>query len=256
MQTTLFVINGSHPCVTVEQALALKGVPFRKVEIMPGMQPLMRLLFRGRTVPAIRFEDGRRVQGSRDILRVLEDRIPEPKLYGSEAIEEAERWGDEIYQSVPRTILWPALAGHPEVLHAMQAGSALPKLPMPMIKLAAPGILAIERRLNDTDDAAAREDIADLPGILDHVDALIAAGTLNGDTPNAADLQIAPTTRLLHAVADLRPLIAGRPCEAHAFRWLPQNPAEVAPGVVPADWMASATRNRSASTPAAEPVTS
>lgn len=255
MQTTLFVINGSHPCVTVEQALALKGVPFRKVEIMPGMQPLLRLLFRGRTVPAIRFEDGRRVQGSRAILRVLEDRIPEPKLYGSDAIEEAERWGDEIYQSMPRTILWPALAGHPEVLHAMQAGSALPKLPMGMVKLAAPGILAIERRLNDTDDAAAREAIADLPGILDHVDGLIADGTLNGAAPNAADLQIAPTTRLLHAVADLRPLIAGRPCEAHAFRWLPANPAEVAPGVIPADWLAGTPAKSAASAPAPEPVT-
>lgn len=256
MQNTLFVINGSHPCVTVEQALALKGVPFRKVEIMPGMQPLLRVLFPGRTVPAIRFEDGRRVQGSREILRVLEDRIPEPKLYGSDAIEEAERWGDEVYQSVPRTILWPALKGHPEVLHAMQAGSAMPKLPLPMIKVAAPGILAIERRLNDTDDAAAREAISDLPTILDHVDALIADGTLNGASPNAADLQIAPTTRLLHAIGDLRPLIAGRPCEAHAFRWLPANPAEAAPGVIPADWMAAVAKTQAQDAAAAEPVTS
>ena len=89
MQNTLFVINGSHPCVTVEQALALKGVPVRKIEIMPGMQPMLRLMFGGLTVPAIRFEDGRRVQGSRAILRVLEDRIPSPRLYGSDAIEEA-----------------------------------------------------------------------------------------------------------------------------------------------------------------------
>lgn len=237
MQNTLFVINGSHPCVTVEQALALKGVAVRKIEIMPGMQPMLRLMFGGLTVPAIRFEDGRRVQGSRAILRVLEDRIPSPRLYGSDAIEEAERWGDEVYQQVPRTIMWPSLAGHPEILHAFQAGSKLPKLPLPMVKVAAPGILAIERRLNGTDDQAARMAISGLADLYDHVDKLIADGTIDGEAPNAADLQIAPTTRLLHAIADLRPLLAGRPCEAHAFRWLPANAAEIPAGTLPADWL-------------------
>ena len=237
MRTTLFVINGSHPCITAEQALHLKGVPFRRIELLPGAQLLMRLGFPGRTVPAIRFEDGGRVQGSRAILRALEDRVPEPALYGSPEIEEAERWGDEVYQSVPRSILWPAVTGRPEVLHAFQEGSSMPKLPLPMIRLMAPGIVALERRLNATSADCARETIAELPGLLDHVDGLIAAGVLNGETPNAADLQIAPTTRLLHAIADLRPLLAGRPAEAHAFRWLAPMDVEVPAGSLPAGWL-------------------
>jgi glutathione S-transferase len=253
MQNTLFVINGSHPCVTVEQALALKGVPFRKIEIMPGMQPMMRLIFGGITVPAIRFEDGRRVQGSRAILRVLEDRIPNPRLYGSDEIEEAERWGDEVYQPVPRTILWPALDGHPEVLHAFQAGSKLPALPLAAIKVVGPVILKVERKLNGTDEAKARAAIQELPAQLDKIDDLIARGVLNGESPNAADLQIAPTTRLLHAIADLQPLMAGRPCEAHAFRWLGPNLAEVPTGTLPSDWLPEAKAASAASE--AEPVT-
>jgi glutathione S-transferase len=45
----------------------------------------MKALFGGRTVPGIRFEDGERVQGSRAILRALEQRAPEPALYGPRA---------------------------------------------------------------------------------------------------------------------------------------------------------------------------
>ena len=44
-----------------------------------------------------------------------------------------------------------------------------------------------------------RADLAALPGLLDQVDAYIADGVLGGDQPNAADLQIAPTIRLLYA---------------------------------------------------------
>jgi len=238
MQNMLLAINGSHPCLTVEQALSLKGVEHRTIEILPGMQPLLKPIFGGRTVPAFRFSDGTKAQGSRAILAELDRRIPEPPLYGSPEVIEAERWGDEHYQQAPRNILWPALAGHGEVLHAFQAGSKLPGLPLPVIKLIAPAILAAERKLNATDDEVAKNTIASLPELLDHVDGLIADGVLDGAEPNAADLQIAPTTRLLLAVADLRPLIAGRPAEKHAFRWLEQNRAEVPAGTIDPGWLA------------------
>lgn len=242
MKNTLVVINGSHPCVTVQKALELKGVEYRTVEVLPGIQPLLKPFFGGRTVPAIRFSDGTKVQGSRAILAELDRREPEPPLYGSPEVMEAERWGDEHYQQVPRNIMWPVLAGHGEVLHAFQAGSKLPALPLPVVKTIAPGILAIERKLNNTDDDTARAAIASLPDLLDHVDGLIADGVLNGAEPNAADLQIAPTTRLLHATADLRPLIAGRPAEAHAFRWLNENQAEIPAGTIDPAWLAGAAR--------------
>lgn len=238
MSAKLFVVHGSHPCLTVEQALHIKRVPFSKIELPAGFQPLvMRALFGERTVPAIRFDDGSKVQGSRAIVRELERRVPEPALYGGPEIEEAERWGDEAYQQVPRTILWPAFTRNPGAMYDFQKGARMPPLPRPVVRMLAPGILAVERTINRTGDEQCRAAIAGLPALLDHVDALIAAGTLGGDAPNAADLQIAPTTRLLHAIADVRPLIVGRPCEQHAFRWLGPNLAEIPAGTLPADWM-------------------
>lgn len=252
MSAKLFVVHGSHPCLTVEQALHIKRVPFSKIEMPAASQPLvMRALFGGRTVPGIRFEDGVKVQGSRAILHELERRKPEPPLYGGPEIEAAELWGDETYQPVARTILWPAFTRNPGAMYDFQKGARMPPLPRPVVRILAPGILAVERRLNRTGDEQCRTAIAGLPALLDHIDGLIAAGVLGGERPNAADLQIAPTTRLLHAVGDVRPLVAGRPCEEHAFRWLGPNLAEVPAGTLPADWFEAAP---AVAVPASDPA--
>jgi glutathione S-transferase len=238
MPAKLYVVHGSHPCATAEKAFALKGVPVKLVEIPPpGHFALMRVLFGGHTVPAARFEDGEKVQGSTKILRALERRVPEPRLYTSPEVEEAERWGDEVFQPVARRVLWPAFARAPRAMHAFQEGQKAPKLPMAAVAAAAPVIVALERRINRASDDALRADLQALPGHLDHVDALIADGVLNGEQPNAADLQIAPTIRLLMKVADLRPLIAGRPAEAFTERWFPREPGEVPAGTLPAEWL-------------------
>jgi glutathione S-transferase len=56
---------------------------------------------------------------------------------------------------------------------------------------------------------------------------------LGGEQPNAADLQIAPTLRLLWALQDVRPLIAGRPAEAFMSRWFAPLSASVPAGALP-----------------------
>lgn len=238
MPAKLYMIHGSHPCATVEKALELKGMAYKRVELPPPTQVLvMPRLFGGRTVPGIRFEDGEKVQGSRAILRALERRAPEPALYdgpaGAAAIEEAERWGDEVFQAIPRRLLWAAFAVHPRAMHGFQEGQRSPKLPAPVVVAASKVILPIERRLNDVDDAGVRADLAALPLLLDQVDTYLADGVLGGEAPNAADLQIAPTIRLLWALQDVRPLIAGRPAEAFAFRWFAPLPASVPAGALP-----------------------
>jgi glutathione S-transferase len=118
-------------------------------------------------------------------------------------------------------------------MHAFQDGQRSPKLPMPVVLAASKLILPVERRLNDVSEAATRTAIAELPGMLDRVDGFIASGVLNGEQPNAADLQIAPTLRLLWAMRDLRPLIAGRPAEALMSRWLAPMAASVPEGALP-----------------------
>lgn len=52
-----------------------------------------------------------------------------------------------------------------------------------------PAIAALARN-SHSDEEAVRNTLARLPELLDHVDALIAAGTIGGERPNAADFQI------------------------------------------------------------------
>jgi glutathione S-transferase len=80
------------------------------------------------------------------------------------------------------------------------------------------------------------EDLAGLPAKIDHVDSLAEQGTLLGDEPNAADLQIGATLRVILTVGDVRPLIEGRPAEQVARRWFPDYAGEVPAGAFPAGW--------------------
>jgi glutathione S-transferase len=75
------------------------------------------------------------------------------------------------------------------------------------------------------DDAQVRADIAQLPHLLDHVDGLIADGTIGAAEPNAADFQILASVAVLRAFADLEHAVRGRPCEAAARRLFPDWPS-------------------------------
>lgn len=245
MPARLYMVHGSHPCATVIKAFELKGLPLKRVELPASSQPLvMSVLFGGRTVPGVKFDDGDKVQGSRKILRALEDRVPSPPLYtgpaGATAILEAEAWGDDVFQAVPRRLLWPAFAKHRAAMHGFQEGQSSPKLPKPVVIAASHVVIPIERKMNAVTDEQVRADLAELPLMLDKIDQYIADGVLDGEQPNAADLQIAPSIALLWALEDARPLIAGRPAEAFAFRWFPRPTASVPPGALPVEAAAQA----------------
>ena len=55
--------------------------------------------------------------------------------------------------------------------------------------------------------------------------------------PNAADLQIGSSLRLLATIGDVRPLVAGRPAEALALRLFADYPGDVPAGAYPPDWL-------------------
>ena len=84
------------------------------------------------------------------------------------------------------------------------------------------------------------EDLAGLPEKLDRIDRYAAEGVLDGERPNAADLQIGATARVLLTLGDVRPLLAGRAAERIAMRWFPEYPGEVPAGAFPASWVPSA----------------
>jgi glutathione S-transferase len=233
----LYVIHGSHPCAAVERAFALKGIPYRRVELPPPMHVVhQQLRFGQRTVPSLKPDDGDKIVGSRAIMRWAERLVPEPQLIPAEPeqrarIEAAETWGDETYQPIARRLLWPAFARAPRVMASYQEGARFP-VPAPVLLAVAPVVTRIERRLNDATDANLRADLEALPGHLDRIDAWIAEGVLGGEDPNVADLQIAATSRLLLTIGDVEPLFAGRPARDHALLVFPHAPGHVPAGVL------------------------
>jgi len=90
---------------------------------------------------------------------------------------------------------------------------------------------------NHATDERAREDVRGLPAQLDRIDGWIGEGLLGGERPNAADLQIGSSIRLLTTLGDVRALIEGRPAAALS-RYFPPQPGEVGAGTLPAEWLA------------------
>lgn len=238
MPATLYVVHGSHPCETVKRALELKGVAYKIVELPPAMHAaVMRVLFGKRTVPGIKLETGEKLSGSRVILRRLDQLVPEPALLPAEGaarerVLEAEAWGEEVLQAATRRILWPTLLANADDAPSFSEGAKMP-LPAPVLKAAIPLVARIELKLNATSDDARAADLQSLPAWLDKLDGWIADGTLDGEQVNAADLQIAPSLKLLMAMEDLRAIIGPRPCGQWADRLFPENVGHLPVGAIP-----------------------
>jgi glutathione S-transferase len=242
MPAKLYVVYGSHPCATVQRALEMKAVPYKVVELpRPMHAAVQRLRFGVRTVPGLTLESGEKLSGSRAILRRLDE--PEPLLLPTDpgervAVERAEEWGDQVWQPMARRLLWRTFTIHPRAMPSYQEGARFP-LPAPAVRALAPLVNAAERRLNGAGEGAVRADLRSLPGHLDRIDGWLAQGVLGGETVNAADLQIAPTSRLMLTIGDVRPYFAGRPAEAHAMKLFGAWPGGTPAGVFPAKWLAA-----------------
>jgi glutathione S-transferase len=129
-----------------------------------------------------------------------------------------------------------AFARAPRTMPSYQEHARL-RLPVPIVMAVAPLATLAERRMNDATEPRAREDLRALPGHLDRIDAWLADGVLGGATPNAADLQIAASSRLIITIGDARTLFAGRPAEQHALGLFEQWDGSVPAGVFPAEWL-------------------
>ena len=244
MTATLYVVHGSHPCATVERALELKGIPFKIVEFPPPMHmAVMKLLFGKRTVPGPQGQRREDHRLARDPAP-LDELRPEPALLPADPaeraqVEAAEAWGDEVLQGLVRRVLWPTFKAHPEAMATFSDGSKLPPIPVPVLKLIAPVATRIEMKANAATPATYPVDLRTPAGACSTaIDGWIADGVMGGEQPNAADLQIATSLRLLMAFADLRPLIESRPRGQLALRLFPEFPGDVPgrrdPGRVPA----------------------
>ena len=231
MESTLYGIPLSHPVITARLALGHKGLPFEPKLLLGGLHPAQLRMagFKDQTVPALKLGD-RRVQGSLAIMRALDEARPSPPLYppapaDRRAVEDAERWGHDVLQPVPRRLIRRALTDS----HAVRRWFADVATPFPLPGANAVVLAPVSRlfaRMVDASPARTAADRAGLDALLDHVDALIADGVIgDGAAPNAADFQIAPSVRMLAAFGSLRARVeAHAPAHALAFRLVPDYP--------------------------------
>ena len=243
MRATVYGIPGSHPVRACRLMLDRKGIEYDLVQVPSvACRPVLRAMgFPAGTVPAIKL-DGQKVQGTREISRVLDQVRPEPPLHPAAPdlrarVDEAERWGEEVLQPAARRIAYatPVRRSARADLASFFEGPLLGLSPKLAVAGAAP-LLAAGARVNSASDDRVKADLAALPGQLDRVESLIEAGTIGGEEPNAADFQIAPSVRLLMCFEDLRPLIEARPAGKHAMRIAPEFPGRVR-AVLPPGWL-------------------
>jgi len=234
----LYWMSISHPSQVARKMLDLKGVDYKLVTVLPLNQRLhMRLAgFRLGTVPALKL-DGRRIQGSRQIARALDERWPEPPLFPADPalrarVEEAEQWGEEQLQPIPRRLFRYGMARNPELRRRVVRDQRVP-LPGLAAQAIRPPLewylRTVEADGRRATEAGVRSDLAALPALLERVDQLLADGTLTLDPPNAATLQIMATVNVLGRMSDLAELVAAHECAVPARELFPHYRAQLPP---------------------------
>ena len=238
----LYGFTGSNSVYTGRLLLEHKGLDYEFVKLFPAAHAVI-LLMRGfdtMGVPALKV-DGVRVQGTRWIARALDELFPEKPLFPADpttrrAVQDVERWGEELQNSVRRIFYCAARRDRQAFLSVMSAGRG--RLSRATLRMASPVVIRLATGVHRATDAAGREDIELLPERLDQIDAWIAEGLLDGPELNAADYQVAVNVSALLLCEDLAPFIEGRPAADLARRVAPDYVGHLGP-VVPDEWMAA-----------------
>lgn len=203
----LYMFSGSNTVLTARLMLDHKQIEYRSIQMLPGMHvfTLLALGFETMQVPALKI-DGRRVQGTRWIARALDELVPERPLFPADpvrrrAVEDAERWGEELQNATRRVFYAAARRDRGAYRSVMTAERSAPK--RLLVGMTAPLVVRIATGAHRCTDDAAREDLALLPERLDQIDAWIQDGLLDGRELNAADFQIAPNIAAMLLFDDL-----------------------------------------------------
>jgi glutathione S-transferase len=221
----LYSIPMSHSARAAQLMLEHEGLDHRVRQLPAGLHPvLLRALgFKGSTVPAVSI-GGRRVQGTLDISRALDGLGAGPRLFPTDEdrrreVEEIERWGEAVYQPIPRRIFrWGATIDRQLRVH-MATESSLP-LPRAAGRVSWPAA-AYFAHAGGASETTVRAALAELPSHIEHIDKMIGEGILGSDSLNAADFQVGATSRILMNFPQIRALYEGRPAGEHALRMCP-----------------------------------
>ena len=220
--------------------LERKGIEHEVKTLFPGGHPAQLRVagFSRGTVPALKL-DGRKVQGSTNISRALDEVQAEPRLFPADpdrrrAVEDAEAWGERDLQPVPRRMFRWGVSRRADMRlwMARDMGMPAPRLAATVQK---PMALAFARMAGVSDERV-RADVASVPALLDRVDTMIAEGIIGTDEPNAADFQIGTAVRVFLGYEDLRSVVEGRPAAELAMRMLPRYAGPIPP-FLPSEWL-------------------
>ena len=254
MKPKLYVILGSHACRTGMLLMEHKGIDYELVTVPTILHPVaLRLAgFHGErksfrrlgdrvseatwlgdhlgTVPSLEIH-GERIKTNREISRALDRIQPDPPLFPADparrmAVEEAERWGDDVLQMVARRLVVAAAAKGQDRIANHGVAGRLGTLLWHRPRAREIGVRMVDYFFRS--GRAEQELLAELPAHLDRVDAWIEEGVLNGEHLNAADYMIVAPLALLTYRLDLRDELAGRPLMRLVDRVLP-DPTATAP---------------------------
>ena len=213
MTATLYGIPGSHAVRTGQLMLEYKGIAFRRVNFPAGPhRVLVRMFgFKGDRVPAVKFADGRRAQGTRELPRVLDELVPERRLVPDDPRAlEAEAWADDVLQQWARRMVASAGVADPDALAGRGAdgrlGYLLTRHELPR-RYVARAVLVVFRAGRDQ----RRDDRERTGAILDRVDAWIGEGVLNGEELRSPDFAVASSLALVEYIVALKPELQRRP---------------------------------------------
>jgi glutathione S-transferase len=245
----IYVIPGSHACRSGILMLEHKQVPYRRIDVITLTHPVrarlhgfdagrqtrsagarrtlgLRLGDRLGTVPALA-ADGERVSTNHGIARFLDERHPEPALFPADpgrrrVVEEAERWANETFQMAARRIFLAWTVRDPAGASRRTADGRMGHL---LYRSALARRLIVPRIGRGTFAAgrgAERELLAELPAMLDRIDAWIADGVLGSEELNVADFMVAPSLALILYRPDMMPLFEAHPALGLVDRLLPE----------------------------------
>ena len=245
----LYVIPGSHACRSAMLMLEHKRVAYRRADIVTLLHPLVARLHGfdaggqtrnagGRRTFGLRFGDrlgtvpalaagAHRISTNHGIARFLEEHHPEPPLFPADpeqraAVEEVEGWANETLQMAARRIPGAAIVRDPAEFSRLAGDGRLGYL---LYKRELTRRLIVPRILHGVFAAGARterEILAELPPMLDRIDAWISDGVLGGPQPNVADFMVAPSLALILHRPDVHPMFEGRPALDLVDRLLPE----------------------------------
>lgn len=246
---TLYVIPGSHACRSAMLMLEHKQQPYRRVDLVTLLHPILarahgfdaggqtrnvggrrrlplRVADRLATVPGLAFND-QRISTNHRIARFLEVRHPAPPLFPADsqqrsAVEEVERWANDTLQMDARRIVTGAVRRYPSAAGRLGADGRLGYLLYNHALARRVLIPTLVCRAFAPSPTTERKLLAELPATLDRIDGWIANGVLGGAQLNVADFMVAPSLALIFYRLDVLPLFEGRPALQLVNRLLPE----------------------------------